>query len=293
MLLALGGVVSLMPGWIGPAHAYTVYGYEDPLGMLHLSKTKKDERYKPLYEGSIDKPPPRRGGKMTTGAEAPPASPKAADRPSHEELVRRLRENEAIVAPQGPLTGFTNLPPPPAAGPFEDASGWSPEQLARWAATRPYPHPQASKTLLAAIARHATANRLDPLLVYCVIEQESGFSASAVSPKGAEGIMQIMPDTQKLLGLASPFDADANIRAGATYLRWMLNAFKETALALAAYNAGPQNVEKYGGIPPFQETRDYVTRILARMAHLKDLPPLATPRKPEALGARAGRSGRS
>lgn len=274
-----------------PAVAYTVYGYEDPLGMLHLSRTRLNDQYKPLYEGTIENPPRRGGqGKASTGATPPVAA--APARPDHQELLRRLREQQAIIAPQGPLTGFTNLPPAPApgfapGGGFLNAGAWSPDRLAGWAASRPYPHPGASSSLMTAIQRYAQANKLDPVLVYCVIEQESGFSSTAVSPKGAEGIMQIMPDTQRLLGLSAPFDAESNIKAGTTYLRWMLNTFKETSLALAAYNAGPKNVEKYGGIPPFPETRDYVTRILARQAHIKLLPP------PESGGGKGRKASKS
>lgn len=267
----LGLILTILCAVPVPAVGYTVYGYEDPLGMLHLSRTKLNDKYKPLYEGTIERPPRKAG--------APAAD--QANRPDHDALVRLLREKQAIVEPEGPLTGFTNLPPASGLSPggFKGtpASAWTPERLAAWAASRPYPHPQASRALMAVIQRHAMANKLDPVLVYCVIEQESGFSPTAVSPKGAEGIMQIMPETQRLLGLTSPFDADANIKAGVTYLRWMLRAFKETSLALAAYNAGPKNVEKYGGIPPFDETRDYVTRILARQAHILSLPNQGAP----------------
>lgn len=104
---------------------------------------------------------------------------------------------------------------------------------------------------------------LDATLVLAVIQAESSFNATAVSSAGAEGAMQIMPRTQEELGLIDPFDPRANVYAGAQYLMEQLQRFGSVELALAAYNAGPASVERYGGIPPFPETREYVRRVLA------------------------------
>ncbi|MDQ7032035.1 MAG: transglycosylase SLT domain-containing protein [Desulfonauticus sp.] len=110
---------------------------------------------------------------------------------------------------------------------------------------------------------------LDPALVKAVIKVESNFEVEAVSPAGAKGLMQIMPTTQKDLNLETPFDPEANIEAGIKYLRLLLDKFHSLPLALAAYNAGPANVQKYGGIPPFQETKRYVQKVLVTYQELK------------------------
>ena len=104
---------------------------------------------------------------------------------------------------------------------------------------------------------------LDAALVLAVIRAESSFNATAVSSAGAEGAMQIMPRTQEELGLIDPFDPRANVYAGAQYLMEQLQRFGSVELALAAYNAGPASVERYGGIPPYPETQEYVRRVLA------------------------------
>ncbi len=104
---------------------------------------------------------------------------------------------------------------------------------------------------------------LDPRLVEAVIRVESNFDTAAESPKGAQGPMQLMPETQAYLGVVDPFDAEANVTAGSDYLRRQLDRFGSLELALAAYNAGPGNVVRYGGIPPFPETQAYVARVLA------------------------------
>lgn len=103
---------------------------------------------------------------------------------------------------------------------------------------------------------------LEEGLLMAVIRVESGFDAWAVSSAGAQGAMQIMPHTQRELGLIDPFDPRANIYAGAEYLLRQIQRFGDMELALAAYNSGPANVEKYGGIPPFTETQQYVKRVM-------------------------------
>jgi soluble lytic murein transglycosylase-like protein len=106
---------------------------------------------------------------------------------------------------------------------------------------------------------------IDKKLVMAVIDVESGFNAGAVSPAGARGLMQIMPETGKDLELVDPFNPSENIDAGIRYLRFLLNKFPDKKLAIAAYNAGPNAVEKYGGIPPYSETQDYVKKVYARL----------------------------
>ncbi len=105
--------------------------------------------------------------------------------------------------------------------------------------------------------------RLDPDLVNSVIRAESGFNVRAVSPKGAQGLMQLMPRTSSQLGVQNAFDPQANVEGGARYLRELLERYNfDLIKALAAYNAGPQRVEQYGGVPPYYETKAYVARIV-------------------------------
>ena len=105
--------------------------------------------------------------------------------------------------------------------------------------------------------------RLDPDLVNSVIRAESGFNVRAVSPKGAQGLMQLMPKTASQLGVQNAFDPQANVEGGTRYLRELLERYNfDLIKALAAYNAGPQRVERYGGVPPYYETKAYVAGIV-------------------------------
>lgn len=105
---------------------------------------------------------------------------------------------------------------------------------------------------------------VDPHLVDLVIRMESGYNPNAVSPKGATGVMQLMPDTARAYRVADMFDPADNIRGGVHYLRDLLDRFgSDVRLALAAYNAGPEAVQRYGGIPPYDETENYVHSILS------------------------------
>lgn len=108
---------------------------------------------------------------------------------------------------------------------------------------------------------------VDKKLVMAVIDVESGFNAAAVSPVGAQGLMQIMPETGKDLDLDDPFNPSENIDAGIRYLKYLLDTFPDRRLAVAAYNAGPNAVKKYGGIPPYAETQSYVQKVWARLQH--------------------------
>jgi hypothetical protein len=105
--------------------------------------------------------------------------------------------------------------------------------------------------------------KLDPDLVNSVIRAESGFNVRAVSPRGAQGLMQLMPQTASDLGVQNVFDPRANVEGGTRYLRELLERYDfDLVKALAAYNAGPERVEQYGGVPPYYETKAYVARIV-------------------------------
>ena len=120
------------------------------------------------------------------------------------------------------------------------------------------------------ISRHAAAFRLEEALVRAVIKAESGYNPRAVSKKGALGLMQLMPDTAKLMKVGDPLDVEENIRGGSRYLRLMLDEFNgDLDLALAAYNAGPNAVRRHGGIPPYEETRTYVDRVKTYMQNYR------------------------
>ena len=113
------------------------------------------------------------------------------------------------------------------------------------------------------IINTSRSHDIDPALVYAVISRESSGNPQLVSSKGAKGLMQLMDGTARELGVSNSFDPEENISGGTRYLKQMLNRFDgDLRLALAAYNAGPGAVEKYGGVPPFQETINYVDRVL-------------------------------
>jgi hypothetical protein len=106
-------------------------------------------------------------------------------------------------------------------------------------------------------------HHIDPDFISSVIHAESGFNPRAVSPKGAQGLMQLMPGTASKLGVSNAFDPSANVEGGTRYLTELLQRYNfDVIKALAAYNAGPLRVQQYGGVPPYRETRAYVARIV-------------------------------
>jgi len=130
-------------------------------------------------------------------------------------------------------------------------------------APAPTPTPAPVNTLDAVVSAAGTRNNIDPDLIISVIRAESGFNPNAVSSKGAKGLMQLMPRTAASLGVLNILDPVDNVEGGTRYLRDLLDLYHNDLLkTLAAYNAGPQRVEQYQGVPPYRETRAYITRII-------------------------------
>ena len=132
-------------------------------------------------------------------------------------------------------------------------------------ATRRYDPDAAGKSqILSMVDKISRDNGVDSKLVQALIKQESGFNPNAKSKAGAMGLMQLMPATAKALGVKDPYNAAQNVEGGVKYLKSMLNKYNgNVILALAAYNAGPNAVDKYSGVPPYKETQNYVRNILA------------------------------
>jgi soluble lytic murein transglycosylase-like protein len=145
---------------------------------------------------------------------------------------------------------------PPAAAPYAPTGGTG----ATLGATRPVP---ASTPYATLIDEAAARNGVEPALLAGLIKQESGFDPSSRSGAGAMGLTQLMPGTAASLGVAEPYDPRQSIEGGARYLASLLRQFGDVESALAAYNAGAGAVQRYGGVPPYPETRAYVAAVLA------------------------------
>jgi soluble lytic murein transglycosylase-like protein len=171
-------------------------------------------------------------------------------------LFLSVDDSNFIDVPTEDITGYEKdlSLPAPAAPPVSNAT--SPGS----ARSRPA---KPSLPLNEVVNSASATYHLDPDLVNSVIHAESGFNAHAVSPKGARGLMQLMPGTANQLGVSDAFDPQANVEGGSRYLRELLERYNfDLVKALAAYNAGPERVEQYQGVPPFRETRAYVARIV-------------------------------
>ncbi len=185
------------------------------------------------------------------------------------------------------IAGIETVADPPAP----------PPETARAVSARAGADPRLSAADLGEmLTRAGQAHNLDVDLLASLIKAESGGNCRAVSPAGAQGLMQLMPATARSLGVGNSFQAEENVEGGSAYLDALLARYHDNlALALAAYNAGPEAVERYRGIPPYRETRIYVARVihefnrrvLAREAEAKRA---AAPRRPAAVAAEAQKS---
>jgi len=179
-----------------------------------------------------------------------------------------------ITAVQTRIAEITGTPPPQAT-PTGDFSTALAHALQPGAAAPPEgasdaPAPVAPEEIDALVNQNAAIWQVDPALVKAVIANESGFNANATSPVGAQGLMQLMPETAASLGVRNPYDPAQNVAGGTRYLRSMLDRFGgDPKLAIAAYNAGPGAVEKYGDVPPYAETRTYVDNVLGSYARYR------------------------
>jgi soluble lytic murein transglycosylase-like protein len=177
-----------------------------------------------------------------------------------------------ISAIQNRIAEITGVPP---AGAVVTAPGGFNAALAQ--ALRPQlasddsglggaPAPVPPEQINALVQQNADIWQVDPALIKSVIANESSFNANATSPVGAQGLMQLMPETAAALGVRNPYDPAQNVAGGTRYLRSLLDRFKgDTRLAVAAYNAGPGAVEQYGDVPPYAETQSYVKNVLGSL----------------------------
>lgn len=169
-------------------------------------------------------------------------------------LVRRVTVEPVDVTPQ-----------PVAAG-VKRQSGIAPRMA-------------GNEKIDAIVADAARQHDVDPLLVHALISVESAYNQYAISPAGAQGLMQLMPATARQLGVRNSFDAEENIRAGVKHLKELQQTYKDDRLALAAYNAGAGAVNRYGWIPPYRETQEYVYKVGKRYGDARRASPTPQPGK--------------
>jgi len=157
---------------------------------------------------------------------------------------------------------------PPQGGTFNAALAQAllPELAPPDSANPDAPAPVAPEQIDQLVQQNADIWQVDPALIKSVIANESSFNANATSPVGAQGLMQLMPETAASLGVRDPYDPAQNVAGGTRYLKSLLDKFNgNTRLAVAAYNAGPNAVEKYGDVPPYSETQNYVQNVLGSL----------------------------
>lgn len=181
-----------------------------------------------------------------------------------QEIQARIRELSARK--DQPAFPDPNPVPPPLAGTIGRPGEIAPANPFAFGLNST----QSTGDLQAMAAQAAQNAGIDPTLFQALVQAESGFNPAAVSHAGAQGLTQLMPSTARMLGVENPLDPAQNLAGGAKYLSQMLREFNgDVKLALAAYNAGPGAVRRYNGIPPFQETQNYVEKITNSWAGMR------------------------
>lgn len=166
------------------------------------------------------------------------------------------------------VINYTNIPPAKNRGKIEKVyreprRNDSPQRSVTYQAATPLPAARPPAELKSIVAEAAEAYKVDAALVHAIIQTESAYNTYAISPKGARGLMQLMPATAHRYGVRNTFDPEQNIWGGVRYMRDLLVMFKQDVrLAVAAYNAGENAVIRHRGIPPYDETRTYVQRVM-------------------------------
>jgi soluble lytic murein transglycosylase-like protein len=180
--------------------------------------------------------------------------------------IARVEELTAQIAPAAPATGGN---PTPTTTSTTDSTAASFAQVLDAQTTSDAPLPAGAATYKPMIDRAARYWDVDPAMLTAVIEHESGFNPTAKSSAGAMGLMQLMPETARALGVTNAYDPAQNIWGGAHYLSTQIHRFGDPRLALAAYSAGGGAVERYHGIPPYAETQQFVGWVMNRTQQLQ------------------------
>lgn len=250
--------LAVFPGWIVPV-------------LFLLSNSVSNSLAQTLASPAVSKAQAAPSSPVV--ANSPPGTINSKPPPTAAELQRAaITQQRAAIRKQAETLGLWLMPldvkPPPAE-----------------TAEPPGCDPLDDNLVNPLIEDAAKQQSLDPKLVRAVIGQESGFRPCAVSPKGAQGLMQLMPETAAELGVANPFDPKQNLDGGARYLKQLIEKYKgDLPQALGAYNAGPKTVDESGGVPDLEETREYVDAILAKAG----LTPTDAPAKPATAPAKPG-----
>jgi hypothetical protein len=181
-------------------------------------------------------------------------------------MLARMQELQAAFAPPQQTGPAFQIPTQPSPAPLSGAitPGGSYEPLDPFGGGSGLRTTMSRDQIKPMIDKAAGEYGLDADLLDALVQTESNYDPGAVSSKRAIGLTQLMPDTAKSLGVSDPFNPEANLRGGAKYLSQMLKQFNgDVSKALAAYNAGPGTVTRYGGIPPYKETQNYVNKIMS------------------------------